>query len=74
MLYGIHPIINIVHLEKYKSLLIEFSTHLSKRLNHVDFEDLPKVEIECILSEKRIDIGVVSARVQSILEKFWTRR
>lgn len=50
--YGIHPIINIAHLEKYQSSPAEFGARPTKRLNRADFEELPEVEIERILNER----------------------
>lgn len=50
--YGIHPIINIAHLEKYQQSPAEFGDRPTKRLNRADFEELPEVEIERILGER----------------------
>ena len=50
--YGIHPVLNIAHLEPYKSSPPEFGTRPTRALNRKDFQDLPEVEIERIIAER----------------------
>jgi len=49
--YGIHPIINIAHLEKYQPSPTEFGNCPTKNLNHEDFEALPEYEVGKIITE-----------------------
>jgi hypothetical protein len=49
--YGIHPILNIAHLEKYQSSPAEFGEHPIKNLNWKDFNKLPEYEVERIITE-----------------------
>lgn len=51
--YGIHPIINIAHLEQYQQSPQEFGDRPTRRLNRKDFEELPEVEVEAIIGERR---------------------
>ena len=51
--HGIHPIINIAHLEKYQPSPAEFGSHPTKSLNHEDFEALPEYEVDGIITEQR---------------------
>jgi hypothetical protein len=51
--YGIHPIINIAHLEKYQPLPTKFGNHPTKNLNREDFEALPEYEVDKIITEQR---------------------
>ena len=50
--YGIHPILNIAHLEEYKQSPESLSNQPTKRLNHEDFNDLPEFEVEAIIGER----------------------
>jgi len=50
--YGIHPIINITHLERYNKSPDEFGDRPIKNMNRDDFDSLPEYEIEKIVSEK----------------------
>jgi len=36
--YGIHPVLNIAHLEKYQASPTEFGVQHQKSLNHEDFD------------------------------------
>ena len=38
--YGIHPVLNIAHLEKYQTSPPEFGEQPQKSLNREDFDDL----------------------------------
>ena len=49
--YGIHPILNIAHLEKYQSSPAEFGERPIKNLNREDFNKLPKYKLERIKEE-----------------------
>ena len=51
--YRIHPILNIVHLEKYQPLPAEFGNQPTKSLNHADFDELPEYEVEMIIADRR---------------------
>src|ERR1700683_4560710 len=50
---GIHPILNISHLEKYQSSPAEFGEHPIKNLNREDFNELPEYEVERIITERK---------------------
>jgi len=49
--YGIHPILNIAHLQRYQSSPTEFGEHPIKNLNWEDFNELPEYEVERIITE-----------------------
>jgi len=51
--YGIHPIINIAHLEKYQPSPTEFGNRPTKNLNREDFEALPEYKVDKIITERR---------------------
>ena len=48
--YGIHPVLNIVHLEKYQPSPAEFSNQPTKSLNCADFDELPEYKVEMIIA------------------------
>ncbi|CDO77172.1 hypothetical protein BN946_scf184675.g4 [Trametes cinnabarina] len=50
--YGIHPVINIAHLEPYRKSPSDLGERPIKRLSRADFEDLPEVEVERIVGQK----------------------
>ena len=50
--YGIHPVLNIAHLEKYQTSPPEFSILPQKSLNWEDFNALPEYEVERIIAER----------------------
>lgn len=50
--YGIHPVINIAHLEPYHPSPPDFGERPTKRLNRADFDELPEVEVEKIVAQK----------------------
>jgi hypothetical protein len=50
--YGIHPVINIAHLEPYNASPPELGDRPSLSLHRDDFEKLPEVEIEQIIAER----------------------
>ncbi|TFY69430.1 hypothetical protein EVJ58_g442 [Rhodofomes roseus] len=51
--YGMHPVINIAHLEQYNASPAEFGNRPIKRLNRLDFNELPEYEVDCIVNERR---------------------
>ena len=51
--YGIHPMLNIAHLEKYQPLPAEFGNRPTKSLNCADFDELPEYKVEMILTDQR---------------------
>src|SRR5882757_4997454 len=51
--YGIHPILNIAHLEKYQPSPAEFGNRPTKSLNRADFDKLPEYEVDKIIAERR---------------------
>ena len=55
--YGIHPIINITHLEKYTPPPPEFGERPIKEMNRQDFSTLPEEEIERIVAERWVKRG-----------------
>lgn len=50
--YGLHPILNIAHLERYRKSPPEFGERPKKPLNRRDFEVAETVEVERIIDEK----------------------
>jgi hypothetical protein len=50
--YGIHPILNIAHLEGYKQSPEFLGDRPTKRLNRQDFNELPEFEVEAIVGER----------------------
>jgi hypothetical protein len=51
--YGIHPVLNIAHLEKYQPSPAEFDNRPTKSLNRADFDELPEYEVEMIIADRR---------------------
>jgi hypothetical protein len=51
--YGIHPILNIAHLEKYQPSPAEFENQPTKSLNRADFDKLLEYEVDKIIAECR---------------------
>ena len=51
--YGIHPVLNIAHLEKCQLSPAEFSNQPTKSLNCADFNELPKYKVEMIIVDQR---------------------
>ena len=49
--YGMHPILNIAHLERYKTSPTEFGDRPTKRLQRENFAEQPEFEVESILRE-----------------------
>lgn len=50
--YGMHPVINISHLEKYHKEKDSPDDRKMKNLNRKDFRDLPEFEVDEIIDEK----------------------
>ncbi|KAF8875864.1 hypothetical protein CPB84DRAFT_1689434, partial [Gymnopilus junonius] len=50
--YGMHPIINIVHLEKYTASPSNFGLHTTKAPMRDFFDNWPEVEVQEILEER----------------------
>lgn len=50
--YGIHPVINIAHLERYHESPPEFGVRPTKDLARQDFNELPEFEVESIIAER----------------------
>lgn len=44
--YGVHPVINIAHLERYIQSLEELGDRPQRNLNRANFEDLPKADVD----------------------------
>ena len=51
--YGIHPVLNIAHLEKYQPSPTEFGNRPTKSLNCADFDELPEYKVEMIIADRR---------------------
>jgi hypothetical protein len=51
--YGIHPILNIAHLERYQPSPAEFGNRPTKSLNRADFDKLLEYEDEKIIAKRR---------------------
>ena len=49
--YGIHPMLNIAHLEKYQPSPAEFGNQPTKSLNRADFDKLLEYEVEMIIAD-----------------------
>ena len=67
--YGLHPVLNIAHLEKYSSSDPSFGSRPSKNLARADFRELPEYEVECIVGE-RWRKARYGRRVQELLTRF----
>lgn len=50
--YGMHPILNIAHLERYSRSPEDLGERPFKALNRADFEDMKEDEIERIVAER----------------------
>ena len=49
--YGIHPMLNIAHLEKYQPSPAEFGNRPTKSLNRANFNELPEYKVEMIIAD-----------------------
>ena len=50
--YGLHPVLNVVHLKPYATSDPTFGSRPQKQLSHDDFEALPEYEVESIIAER----------------------
>ena len=50
-LFGMHPVLNIEHLEKYQESPEEFGEKPKIRMKRMDFEESPEYQVECIVAE-----------------------
>jgi len=50
--YGIHPILNIAHLERYQPSPAKFGNRPTKSLNRADFDKLLGYEVEKIIAKR----------------------
>src|SRR6202044_2388814 len=67
--YGIRPILNIAHSEKYQSSPTEFGECPVKNLNREDFNELPEYEVERIIT-KQTKKGRNGRRIIKYLTRF----
>lgn len=51
--YGMHPVINIAHLETYKHSPEEFGSRPNRSLNRADFDEMPEIDVDRIVSERQ---------------------
>ena len=67
--YGLHPVLNVTHLESYTTSDPAFGSRPSKRISRDDFETLPEYEVESIVAERwrRVRNG---RRIQELLTHF----
>ena len=49
--YGMHPVLNIEHLEKYQELLDEFGEQPQLQTSQLNFDALPEYEVDKIMAE-----------------------
>ena len=49
--FGMHPILNIEHLEKYQESPKEFGERPKVRMKRMDFKELPEYQVERIMAE-----------------------
>ncbi len=73
--YKIHPVISIAHLQPYRESPPELGERKTRRLNRLDFEDLPEYEVERIVGEFYEDVrtrkaGKAGRRVQRLVTRF----
>ena len=50
--YGIYPVLNIAHLEKYQPSPAKFGNRPIKSLNCADFDELPEYKVEMIIADR----------------------
>ena len=50
--YGMHPVLNIEHLEKYQESPVEFGERPTLKTNRLDFDALPEYEVDRIVAER----------------------
>ena len=49
--FGMHPVLNIEHLERYQESPEEFGERPKIRMNRLDFEELPEYQVDRIVAE-----------------------
>ena len=49
--FGIHPILNIEHLEKYQESPVEFGERPKIKMKRMDFKELPEYQVDRIVAE-----------------------
>ena len=54
--YGINPILNIAHLERYESSPLEFGDRPKNPKQRLDFEELPEFDVEGIIGQERVKV------------------
>ena len=50
--YGMHPVLNIEHLEKYQESPSKFGNRPQLKTNRVGFDALPEYEVDKIVAER----------------------
>ncbi len=60
--YGIHPVLNIAHLQPYRESPDELGARTTKHFNRADFEDEPEYEVERIVGEFWEDAALTPAQ------------
>lgn len=49
--FGMHPVLNIEHLEKYHDSPEEFGERLKIKMKRLDFKELPEYQVDHIMAE-----------------------
>jgi hypothetical protein len=68
-LHGIHPMLNIAHLEKYNDSPIEFGDCPRKHLDRADFSEVPEYKVKKII-KFRWKAARNGRRTEELLTKF----
>jgi transposase InsO family protein len=68
--YGMHPVINIAHLEKYKNSPPELGKRPQKSLNRDDFDVLEEFEVEKVLKSKMVKAPGGRRKIEKLLTRF----
>ena len=50
--YGMHPVLNVSHLESYQQSTPKYGKHSAKHMHRADFTEVPKYEVEHIVAER----------------------
>jgi hypothetical protein len=50
--YGLHPVLNLAHLERYHVSEDNLGDRPKKHLNRLDFSEVPEYEVESITQER----------------------
>ena len=67
--YGVHPVLNIAHLERYETSPSEYGERPLKRLQREDFDTRPEYEVDTIVGE-RWRKGPRGRRIQQFKTRF----